>query len=144
MSIDSIATRDIGFVPNRSARHNGSSNALTRSETVQSIVSDSVKTASQSQNLSSSQSSKRAVSPEHAHRRRDESRDYPAKRARPSSPNRSRGERDRWEGAPHRRHGSPGWEREREPPPLPSEESPRELPADRPELRPPKPRELVP
>ncbi|KAI0751807.1 hypothetical protein C8Q80DRAFT_1218415 [Daedaleopsis nitida] len=60
----------------------------------------------------SSQSSKRAASPEH--RRRDESRDHPSKRARPSSPAARTRDRERWD---HRRHASPGWEREREPPP---------------------------
>ncbi|KAI1792566.1 Suf-domain-containing protein [Ganoderma leucocontextum] len=121
--VDSIATRDLGFVLSRSgsggARTNGSSGLLGRSDTLQSIVSDTVaKSATPTQGSSSS---KRASSPDH--RRRDESRDYPSKRARPSSPGPGRGrDRERWDGPPHRRHGSPMWERERErdaPPPPP-------------------------
>ncbi|KAI0687236.1 Suf-domain-containing protein [Earliella scabrosa] len=111
MNIDSIATRDLGFVFNSrsaAARPSERSGLLTRTDTVQSIVSESAKTSSQSQ----SSSSKRASSPDHS-RRRDESRDYPSKRARPGSPPRGR-DRDKWDGPSHRRHGSPMWERDRE------------------------------
>ncbi|KAI0740261.1 hypothetical protein C8Q76DRAFT_707266, partial [Earliella scabrosa] len=83
------------------------SGLLTRTDTVQSIVSESAKTLSQSQ----SSSSKRASSPDHS--RRDESRDYPSKRARPGSPPRGR-DHDKRDGPSYRRHGSPVWERERD------------------------------
>lgn len=105
--------RDLGFVLNRqggSARSNGS--GLLRTDTLQSIVSETAKNATPSQSQQSA-SSKRASSPEH--RRREESRDYPSKRARASSPSRGR-DRDRWESGSgsHRRHGSPTWERDRD------------------------------
>ena len=111
MNIDCIATRDLGFVLNSrsaAARPSERSGLITRSDTVQSIVSGSAKTSSQSQSQSSS--SKRASSPDHS-RRRDESRDYPSKRARPGSLPRDR-DRDKWDGPSHRRHGSPMWERD--------------------------------
>ncbi|KAI0745191.1 hypothetical protein C8Q76DRAFT_764545 [Earliella scabrosa] len=111
MNIDSIATRDLGFVFNprsAAARPSKRSVLLTRTDTVQSIVSESVKTLSQSQ----SSSSKRASSPDHS-RRHDDSRDYPSKRARPGSPPRGR-DRDKCDGPSHRRHGSPMYERNRE------------------------------
>lgn len=122
LDIDAIATRDLGFQISRSggsSRLNGgsssgsSSGLLARTDTLQSIVSEAAKQSTPTQ----STSSKRAQSPDH--RRRDESRDYPSKRARPGSPSRGR-DRDRWDGPPHRRHGSPTWDREREregPPP---------------------------
>ena len=103
MIIDSIATRDLGF------GLNSCSGLLTRTNTVQSTVSESPKPASQSRSQSSS--SKRA-SPDHP-RRRDESRDYPSKRARPGSPSRSR-DRDNRDSPSHSRHGSPMWRRYRE------------------------------
>ncbi len=107
-------------------RANGSSGLLGRSDTLQSIASVSDTAAKSATPAQGSSSSKRASSPDH--RRRDESRDYPSKRARPSSPGPGRGrDRDRWDGPPHRRHGSPVWERERErdgpPPPPPSSRS---------------------
>ena len=101
-------------------RPNGSSGLLGRSDTLQSIVSETAaKSATPTQGSSSS---KRASSPDH--RRRDESRDYPSKRVRASSPAPGRGrdrDRDRWEGPPHRRHASPvrdrEWDRDGPPPP---------------------------
>ncbi|KAM5540704.1 hypothetical protein V8D89_005735 [Ganoderma adspersum] len=123
--VDSIATRDLGFVLTKSGnlRPNGSSGLLGRSDTLQSIVSDTAaKSATPTQGSSSS---KRASSPDH--RRRDESRDYPSKRVRASSPGSGRGrdrERERWDGPPHRRHGSPvrdrEWDRDGPPPPPPA------------------------
>ncbi|TBU57853.1 Suf-domain-containing protein [Dichomitus squalens] len=125
-NVDSIATRDLGFVLSRGSsggtRTNGSSSGLLgRTDTLQSIVSETAaKSASTpTPHGSSTSSTKRASSPDH--RRRDESRDYPSKRARAGSPGPVRGrDRDRWDGPPHRRHGSPMWDRERErdvPPP---------------------------
>ncbi|KAI0749129.1 hypothetical protein C8Q74DRAFT_1374235 [Fomes fomentarius] len=107
MNINSIATRDFGFVLNsRSAapRANGSSSSglLGCTEILQSIESESA-TETSSQTQSS----------------RDESRDYPSKRARPGSPSRGH-DRDRWDGPSHRRHRSPAWdrrERQRDGPP---------------------------
>ncbi len=112
MNIDSIATRDFGFVLNlrsAAARANGSSSSglLGRTDILQSIVSESAKTSSQTQ----SSSLKRGSLSDH--------RDYPSKRARPGSPSRAH-DRDRWDGPSHRRHGSPAWdrrERERDGPP---------------------------
>ncbi|KAH9950118.1 Suf-domain-containing protein [Amylocystis lapponica] len=115
LGTDAIAVRDLGFVINRAgsnaSRSTGSS--LGRTDTQQSLMSN----PPSSQPQATSSSSKRQSSPDH--RRRDDGRpsDYgpPPKRPRPSSPSRDR-ERERWEGPPRRRHGTPPWEREREPP----------------------------
>lgn len=110
---DAIAVRDLGFVVSRGgssgsapSRSNGN---LGRTDTQLSLASQT--TTSQPQPTAST--SKRGASPDH--RRRDESRsgDYgpPSKRQRPASPARER-DRDRWDGPPRRRHGTPPWERE--------------------------------
>lgn len=121
LTIDSIAVRDLGFVPTRQgASSSGSSGMLGRTDTLQSIVSESTKTSVPTP----SSSSKRASSPD---RRREDSRDYPSKRARASSPGRGR-DRDRWDSSgSHRRHGSPVWERDRDRDGPPSSSSSRRL-----------------
>ncbi|KAI0640581.1 hypothetical protein C8Q79DRAFT_921396 [Trametes meyenii] len=115
LNIDAIAVRDLGFMIGRQpARANGSG-TLGRADTVQNLLASSAK-----ETPSAPSASKRAASPEH--RRREESRaDYPAKRQRPTSPvrDRDRDWRDGRDGprdGPRRnqRHGSPGWDRERE------------------------------
>jgi len=119
LGTDAIAVRDLGFTVTRqgsgtASRSNGGS-ALGRTDTQLSLMSNP--TSSQSQVTASS--SKRASSPDH--RRRDESRtgDYgpPSKRQRGGSPVGRDRDRDRWDGPPRRRHGSPHWDREREGPP---------------------------
>lgn len=112
--------RDLGFVLSRqgsggsgSSQSNGSSSNLGRTDTLQSLSSQQ---ASQNQSLPTINSSKRASTPDHTSRRREEGRSSefgpPSKRQRPASPPRDR-DRDRWDG-PRRRHGTPPWERERE------------------------------
>lgn len=105
--------RDLGFVFGRGGHSSGkNANALGKSDTLQSIVS----TQPSSQSQPSAPSAKRQSSPDH--RRRDDSRgnDHgpPAKRQRPGSPARGH-DRERWDGAGRKRHGSPPqWDRDRE------------------------------
>ena len=110
--------RDVGYGPPRlgSSTRNGGSGPFSRQDTLQSLTSESAKSAAPAtSSQSQSTSSKRAPSPEHR-RTREESRDYPSKRARPSSPPPRRlRDSERWaEGGSGRRHNSPMWERERE------------------------------
>ncbi|OCH93262.1 Suf-domain-containing protein [Obba rivulosa] len=109
---DAIAVRDLGFVVSRGGSNasapSRSNGTLGRTDTQLSLPSQPT---SQPQPVATS--SKRGASPDH--RRREESRtsDYgpPSKRQRPASPPRER-DRDRWDGPPRRRHGTPPWERE--------------------------------
>ncbi|KAH9936856.1 Suf-domain-containing protein [Epithele typhae] len=115
LNIDSIAVRDIGFVPNKGGGRSNGSGPLTRNDTAQSIMSEASKSTT---TPNQSSTSKRASSPEH--RRREETRDHPSKRVRQNSPPARRRESERWEtggsgsggGGGRPRHSS--WERERE------------------------------
>ena len=106
--IDSIAVRDVGYVPPSPGRgtRNGGSKPISRQDNFQSLTSKFVKCAtpvrwSQCQITSS----KRARSPEHR-RTGEDSRDYPSKRVRDS---------DGWvDGGGGGRYKSPMWERDRE------------------------------
>ncbi|KAI1782062.1 hypothetical protein LXA43DRAFT_1104849 [Ganoderma leucocontextum] len=112
--VDSIATRDLGFVLSRGgsggARTNGGNILLGCSDTLKSIGSD---TPAKVITPTQGSSSKRASSPDHR-QRCDEAPDYPSKRARLRSPAPDGVlDRDTGNRLLHRRHRSPMWERER-------------------------------
>ena len=106
--IDSIAVRDVGYVPPSPGRgtRNGGSKPISRQDNFQSLTSKFVTCATPVRwSQCQSTSSKRARSPEHR-RTGEDSRDYPSKRARDS---------DGWvDGGGGGRYKSPMWERDRE------------------------------
>lgn len=118
LGTDAIAARDLGFAMTRPTGPGGSSNSLTRTDTQQSLLSNS---NHQTGGGTNNTSHKRPASPDY--RKRDDRPpvDYGSahKRPRPMSPIRDR-DRERWEGLPRRRVGSPSWDRDRDrdvPPP---------------------------
>lgn len=130
LGTDAIADRDLGFAIARRALPTGPSNSLPpRTETSNSVVTSQANTSGVlAQPPTSSQTHKRAASPDH--RKRDEGRssgppgggggggggsEYASghKRARPQSPNRER--ETRWDGPSRRRFSPPPppvWERD--------------------------------
>ena len=115
--IDSIAVRDVGYVPPHpgSGTRNGGSGPVSRHDNLQPLTSKSAKSATfVTSSQSQSTSSKRVRSPEHRCTR-EESRDYRSKRARPSSPPPRRpGDSHLWiDGGSGGRFNSPMWQRDR-------------------------------
>ena len=116
LGTDAIAARDLGFAMARQVGTTGSSSTLGRTDTVQSLLSNS-----NHQTGGGTTSQKRPASPDYRKRDDRPSIDYgPAhKRPRPMSPIRDR-DRERWDAPGRRRAGSPGWDRDRDrdgPPP---------------------------
>jgi len=117
LGTDAIASRDLGFAMARQTGAAGSSNSLTRTDTQQSLLSNS-----NHQTGGGNTSHKRPASPDYRKRDDRPSSDYGSahKRPRPMSPPIRDRDRERWDGPPRRRAGSPGWDRDRDrdaPPP---------------------------
>lgn len=134
LDIDTIAVRDLGFVPPPPGQGTGSSNALARQDTVQALMTNSNNQAGGG----SGSSQKRPASPDYRKRDDRPAGDYGAghrdKRVRPLSPSRERDRDNRWD--PRRRPRSPGpsWDnrdRDRDGPP------PRRIEREREEEKPP-------
>ena len=116
LGTDAIAARDLGFAMARQVGTAGSSSTLGRTDTVQSLLSNS-----NHQTGASTISQKRPASPDYRKRDDRPPGDYGLahKRIRPSTPVRDR-DRERWDAPGRRRVGSPSWDRDRDrdgPPP---------------------------
>lgn len=115
LGTDAIAARDLGFA--MAARQPA---ALGSTSTLNSIEkrTDSLFSLTSASHMPTSQPPvKRTSSPDYKRREGSARPDFgpPSKRQRPSSPPPRDRDRERWEGPPRRRFGSPaGWERERD------------------------------
>ncbi|KAG0697093.1 hypothetical protein DFH29DRAFT_165718 [Suillus ampliporus] len=115
LGTDAIAARDLGF--SMAARQPAALGSTSTSNSIEKRTDSLLSLTSASHMQVGQLSTKRASTPDYKRREGSARPDFgpPSKRQRPSSPPPRDRDRERWEGPPRKRFGSPaGWERERD------------------------------